>query len=571
MNRFALLVSVTLASFGAASTVLGQTTTYVWDVNKGAEGTGGSGNWGTAVANDYWTSDGMTFVRWDQIPDGQVNAIAQFGGTAGTVALTSSRTASALELLTDNYTLRSSSSGTTRVLTLTTGSISVNSGNFAYINNDVRVAGGSGLTKIGAGTLELGTQINSYTGSTSVTAGTLKIGASNSLRSESLSLSAGATLDLAGFTHRVGSGTLSGSGTISSSANGGTLNYDTSSDSNFSGSITGGTALTKTAGGNLTLSGTTANTATGPTTVTIGELLLAKTAGVNAIGGNLVIGDGTSSDKVTLINANQIADTSTVTLTSSGTLDLNGKSEKISTLAGAASSTVRLAGATLEIAGSTDSTFAGSFSTASGSSIVKSGSGTLTLAGANNIDSTTVSDGRLLIANSTGSGTGAGSVSVGSGGLLGGTGFISGQTINVSGALLAGNGTSTTGTLTLGSPLTMQNGSELQFGLGPAGARSNINRTSGTFDLLSSQSVRFLDFGAGPGTYAGLLTGLDGAVDVSGWTIANSGWTGSFFSNPGTVGFTLTAVPEPSTVIAAILVFGILLWLRTRKGRAKPL
>src|ERR1051325_3209168 len=61
----------------------------------------------------------------------------------------------------------------------------------------------------------------------------------------------------------------------------------------------------------LTLSGGTANGFTGVTTVNSGVSQLGQTAGVNAIGGALVIGDGRGSsntDVVRLLANDQIAD-----------------------------------------------------------------------------------------------------------------------------------------------------------------------------------------------------------------------------------------------------------------------
>lgn len=82
---------------------------------------------------------------------------------------------------------------------------------------------------------------------------------------------------------------------------------------NLSGvlSNTGGNGLTKSGSGTLRLSGTAANTYTGTTTVNGGILSLGKTAGVNAVNGDLVINTGA---QVTLINNNQIADSSNVTV-----------------------------------------------------------------------------------------------------------------------------------------------------------------------------------------------------------------------------------------------------------------
>ena len=90
--------------------------------------------------------------------------------------------------------------------------------------------------------------------------------------------------------------------------------------------IGGGGGLTKTSTSALTLGGTTANTYSGTTTVNAGTLFLAKTAGVSAITGPLLIGDGSGTDTVLLQASNQIANT-TVTVNSSGVFDLGGFSE----------------------------------------------------------------------------------------------------------------------------------------------------------------------------------------------------------------------------------------------------
>lgn len=92
--------------------------------------------------------------------------------------------------------------------------------------------------------------------------------------------------------------------------------------------------MTKNGTGTLRFDGNTANAYTGTTTVNAGTLELAKN-GVTAVAGALTIGDGTGgaeADTVRLLAADQIANGVTVTVNSSGLLDLNGQAEQLGTL-----------------------------------------------------------------------------------------------------------------------------------------------------------------------------------------------------------------------------------------------
>jgi autotransporter-associated beta strand protein len=86
--------------------------------------------------------------------------------------------------------------------------------------------------------------------------------------------------------------------------------------------------LTKSGAGLLLLSGSTSNTYTGPTSVNAGTLELNKLGSGTAATGALIINGGTIRSRAN----DEIADTSTVTVNTGGTLDLNGNSETVGAL-----------------------------------------------------------------------------------------------------------------------------------------------------------------------------------------------------------------------------------------------
>jgi autotransporter-associated beta strand protein len=300
-------------------------------------------------------------------------------------------------------------------------------------------------------------------------------------------------------------GTLTLSNTLTGS--GKNLTFGGAGNTTVSGVITTGAGtVTKDGAGTLTYSGSTANTYTGTTTINAGTLVFNKTAGVNAIAGNLVVGDGTGTDTVRLDQGNQIADTASLTLNTGGVFNLNGLSETVAGLHSTASgSQVQLGAGALTIANTTASSYAGTL-TGNGS-LTKSGSGRLTLSGSSGSYSgtTTVNAGMVALQAATALGTGA--VNVGSGGnveiqnsitvanafsLQGdGSGTNDGALENLSGSnTLTGNITlannarigSSSGTLTLGGAgtLTGTNRNLTVSGVGDTVINRNINTGSGT-------------------------------------------------------------------------------------------
>jgi hypothetical protein len=197
-----------------------------------------------------------------------------------------------------------------------------------------------------------------------------------------------------------------------------------------------------------------------------------------------------------------------------------------------------------------------------GGSLTKIGTGTHTLSGANTYTGgTMVNAGALLVNNTTGSGTGSGSVTANSGGILGGTGTISGPVTISSGAvLLGGKGSTPTGALTIANNLTLNSGSTIELVLGASGTHSTLTRTGGTWTFAANQAFTFINGGAQPGVYDNIITGLAADPGTEGsWTITNPGFAGTFtYDGAGNIDLTLTAAhPQLSSAASQKLHTGV--------------
>jgi autotransporter-associated beta strand protein len=218
------------------------------------------------------------------------------------------------------------------------------------------ISGNGGIVKDGPGKLNLG-RPNTYRSSTVVAEGVLNIQATGALGpfGGGTTVAAGATLELQAATDPItveaeqllllgdASGTpatlrnIFGGNTWRSTvflSNSAVVNVDRGPFT-IDGAVANFTSpgsLTKLGAGTLTLAGSTANTYTGVTTVNAGNLVLNKTAFNGALAGPLVIGDGSGTDTVFLLVANQIANTSAVTINPSGVLNLDGHNESIGPL-----------------------------------------------------------------------------------------------------------------------------------------------------------------------------------------------------------------------------------------------
>lgn len=186
----------------------------------------------------------------------------------------------------------------------------------------------------------------------------------------------------------------------------------------------------------------------------------------------------------------------------------------------------------------------------SNGAIVKVGAGTLRLTGANTyIGGTIVSAGKLLVSNTSGSGTGAGNVAVNAG-TLGGNGSIAGAVTVAAGANLAPG--ESPGTLGTGA-LTLNGTSNLFWELDTAGIVG-----SGVNDLVVVNGNLVLDgvmtviqlAGFGPGTYR--LIDYSGTLTDNGLTLnpLAAPFNGSIdVSTPGQVN--LVVLPEPGSLALA--------------------
>lgn len=213
------------------------------------------------------------------------------------------------------------------------------------------ISGSGDLTKQGTGTLTFGGNNGGFTGTVIVSAGTLAAGSDTALSTvNTIAVDTGATLDLNG--HIVFPAQLTGTGTVTDSVGGGTLNIGASQtlDVTFTGAA------------GLTVSG--------------GDVVL---TGASAFTGQLVISNGSS---VTLGANATIAGAAVVT---NGTLDLTGiaaSGASVGSLGG--NGTVDATGQALTIDGSGTTTFYGTLNAASltlGGSAIQTLLGTANLTG----------------------------------------------------------------------------------------------------------------------------------------------------------------------------------------------
>jgi autotransporter-associated beta strand protein len=273
-----------------------------------------------------------------------------------------------------------------------------------------------------------------------------------------------------------------------------------------------GAGLTKAGPGTMTYLGSAANAIFGATTVNDGTLRLLRTPGTSVVEAKLVIGDGVRTDQVVVAANNQIDDSITVDINSSGVLQLDNTLETIGLLTltwgsvTTGTGALTLAGNVVSNAAATAATITGNvslgaatrtFTVADGNpaqdlivsavlsgtgGLTKGGPGTLGLSAANTYPGTTTVTAGTLLVNGAQPGS---PVSV-TAGILGGTGRVgpittTGGTVNPGSA---GAGIlNTTGNVAFNTTTTFAadlNGTTAGFGFDQLNVAGTVNLARST-------------------------------------------------------------------------------------------
>lgn len=243
-----------------------------------------------------------------------------------------------------------------------------------------------------------------------------------------------------------------------------------------------------------------ANTYTGLTTVSAGTAVLSKTAGTDAIAGNVLV-NGTGI--LAWNHSNQIKDTSDVTINDAGVLNLDSSSETIDALNGSAGASILLGSGTLTVGANNETSFTYAGTSSGTGGLTKAGSGILLLSGANGYTGdTTIKAGELFLAPS-------GSLNAASTIRLGDVIANSPSAMFTFGA--------TGGGITLANPMTVQasasgtEGTRTILGLATNG---NTNTWTGNITLNTDLVVQSAAAGGSAANGQGILLFTGGVIDV---------------------------------------------------------
>lgn len=333
---------------------------------------------------------------------------------------------------------------------------------------------------------------------------------------------------------------------------------------------TGPTTIT---GGTLRLTDTTAfnsditNNATLDLNRTTGSWTLAKvisgTGAVNKLGtGTVVLSGANSYSGQTNIeqgilsisasaNLGDASATNTIRIANNATLQSTGADVDLGANRGIAMTGL---GATIEVTGTNKLTAPGVITDNGCQLLTKTGSGALSLTGASTYEGgTSVVAGTLDVSNTTGSGTGLGTLTVDAGTILTGGGIISpasGKNIVIDGVLAPGALGSATGTdlaINLTGASTLSINSELNFTLFGNDNLGTLNPlTQNSSLVVSAPNWSSLTIGSG----AVLNVGLNTGVTTTGWSAGDAfklfDWLGILAGTPPSSGTAFSAINLPA-------------------------
>ena len=469
-----------------------------------AVGGGGTGTWSGAGTN--WAATAGVQGGGIQSP-----ADLLFGDAAGTVTVSGGvNVAAGMTFSTDGYTVTNST------ITLTGANAASNTITAAAsIGTTIssQLAGANGMTKAGTGTVTL-SGTNSYTGATIVNQGTLELAFSGD--------------------NNAGVGTIAVGSDITVNA-GGTL---LGSAVNALGSATGHTVdgttdqLTINEGGQLRVGAGT---------------VLSMPYALNVVGGTISSVDGGHPSFGTIF---------------SGSTEGTFTSSSGGTAATISAQNFNLQGASFNVVQGGGPVDLSVTSNLIGNALTKNGNGVMVLSGNNTYSgATTVTGGVLNLNSSAGSSLGStASVSVSTNATL----LISqsGQ-VNNSAAVTLSGGTIRRGvgvSEVFGS-LNITGSGILDFGTGAVG-----NLTFGTYqDNQQTESALLTLNNFMPGNSFTFSSTSFSTNSVGSYFTFGTGYAGSSIANSGINTFTITAIPEPSTILAALGLTGLMLWPARRR------
>jgi len=475
--------------------------------NANAAGTGSITVGGVDSADDATLSVGTTATRSNAIT---VNA----GAGARTILMRSDTGSGGNPTLSGTVTLNKDTTFNVQLVTGATQDRMTLSG---------VVTGTGGIVKTNTGILILSGSGNDYSGTTDIQGGKFYLAGSGRLGTGAVTIASGANLDFATGASQTNivANNISGAGQIFQNV--------ASTDTRFTGAVTSTGGLTINTGVIRIGNGGTTGSYTGDATVASGATLAFARSDAYTHGGTISGAGGvskTAAGDVTLTGSNAysgntalftgalVADHANAIGTGNITFNAAGGGGTLRYTAASAGTdwATRIVNSDAAIRLDTngnDVSLAGAIASTNTNGLVKSGSGVLTLGGANAYSGTTTVSAGGLIINGTHSGIGLASVA--SGARIGGTGSLAGGLTVASGGLFVFNPADPTldvsGAVSLDSTfgvasLVNLDGSAINWVSVADGTYTLIGTTSSTFNTITNFGPSAAaDIGAGRTAY----------------------------------------------------------------------